>query len=168
MRAWVLVAGAGPAIGSRAGRWRWRRSSGVVSAVRAAGVATLVAMVAVGCGGGGDDDLVDPTTTSAGDSGCKVQGSAVAEGRAATTVEVQLSEYAIVPEPTTVEAGPIEFAVRNDGHIAHEIMIVRYDGDPGALPLNPVGGADTTQLPDDAIVGWIRQFDPGHRCSGTF
>jgi hypothetical protein len=131
--------------------------------VAAAGLAAGVAA----CGGGDDDDLVKPTTTTANEQ-CKVQGAATTDARPKATVEVQLSEYAIVPEPTTVQAGPTKFVVRNDGHIAHELMIVRYDGDPGGLPLNPVGGADTSKLPDDAVAGWIRQFDPGDACSGTF
>jgi hypothetical protein len=81
---------------------------------------------------------------------------------------VNLSEYAVAPSKTTVRAGNVRFAARNIGHVAHELMVVRFDGAPGAIPLNLVGGADTSRLPDNAVAGWIRLFDPGLTCSATF
>jgi hypothetical protein len=132
-------------------------------------MAAVVGLAVAACGGGGDedDDLVDPVPTTADDQ-CKVQGAAVTDAQATGIVEVQLSEYAIVPQPATTEAGPTRFVVRDEGLIAHELMVVQFDGDPAQLPLNPVGGVDMSQLPADAVVGWVRRLDPGHTCRGTF
>ena len=130
-------------------------------------------LLASGCSGSGSGDdggsaLVDEVTTSTTGpaSGCEVDGAI--DGEPATTVDVTLSEYAVALSRATVPAGAVELVARNDGRIAHEMSVVRFDGDPASIPVNVVGGADVTQLPDGALVGRIWSFDPEASCRGTF
>ncbi|HEX9737612.1 MAG TPA: hypothetical protein VGA91_00125 [Candidatus Limnocylindria bacterium] len=58
----------------------------------------------------------------------------------ATTVNVSLQEWAVVPDETSVPAGEITFSVTNDGpNDVHEFVILRTDLDPGDLPVDEHG-----------------------------
>jgi len=52
-----------------------------------------------------------------------------------TTVSVVLDEWKLVPARTAVRAGRITFAVRNEGSIAHELVVLRSDRRAGKLPV---------------------------------
>jgi hypothetical protein len=138
----------------------------------------LALVLAAGCGGGsgeGDEGAADrlrasTTTSSDGEgSACDVDGAVTdAAVEPVASVDVTLSEFAFTLSRPSVPAGPVELVARNIGLIAHEVTVLRYDGDPGALPLNPVGGADTSGLPDGAEVGKIWSFEPDVTCRATF
>jgi hypothetical protein len=132
----------------------------------------------VGCGGGGDGDpggaadRPGSTTTADGGDGdpaCDVDGAVTGAGvEPVATVELTLSEFAFGLSRPSAPAGPVAVVARNIGLVAHEVAVVRFDGDPGALPLNPVGGADTSGLPEGAEVGKIWSFAPDVTCRATF
>lgn len=147
---------------------------------RGAVAVLLLPLVLLGCGDdgeagrgvdGGTDRLSGSTTTADedGDPACDVDGAVTdAEVAPVASVDVTVSEFAFELSRDTAPAGPVELVARNIGLIAHEVTVVRYDGDPGALPLNPVGGADTSGLPDGAEVGKIWSFEPDVTCRATF
>lgn len=111
-------------------------------------------------GGAGDDD---------GDPACDVDGAVTDAGvEPVASVDVTLSEFAFSLSRDTAPSGPVELVARNIGLIAHEVTVVRYDGDPGSFPLSPVGGADTSGLPDGAEVGKVWSFEPDVTCRATF
>jgi hypothetical protein len=150
----------------------------------AAGMAVVVGLgaTAAGCGGdGGEDDGASDRGLSssggrgggeeaaagdAGDEACDVVGGSSAE--ADTSVEVAMREYAVTAAPEQVPAGRVELVTANDGRIWHELMVVRVDGDPGALALDQFGGADETVIPEEDVVGKIREFLAGTTCRATF
>jgi len=58
----------------------------------------------------------------------------------ATTVNVTVQEWAVVPDAESAPAGEITFAVTNDGpDDVHEFVIIRTDLDPGDLPVDEHG-----------------------------
>lgn len=139
-------------------------------------VATAVALAVLGLAGCSDGDDGDrpsalgATTTAdtAGGPGCDVDGAVDGGTEPGASVELALSEFAFGLSQASAPAGPVELVARNDGRIAHEVVVVRFDGDPGAIALNPVGGADTSTLGDGAEVGKIWSFEPGATCRATF
>ncbi len=98
----------------------------------------LVALTAIlgagaftACGGddegGGGGGTTRPTTTAA-------------EG---VEVNVELREFSILPEVDSAEAGEITFNVENTGpDDVHELVIVKTDLGPDALPTLPDGSVD--------------------------
>lgn len=131
--------------------------------IRAVGLCAVLLVAA--CGEDGDDDAAATTTTTTVADGCELEGAS--SEAAATTVEVTLAEYTITAVPDAVPAGPTGLAVANTGLTFHELAVVRYDGDPAAFPLNPVGGVDEAQLPPGAVVGRFRPLAGNVSCQGT-
>ncbi len=83
----------------------------------------------------------------------------------AKQVNVGLSEWAVTPDRTQVEAGSIYFLTTNSGpDDAHELVIVKTDLAPDQLPV--VDGL----VPEDQvdIIGEIEPFEPGTAASGVF
>lgn len=135
--------------------------------MRLLAVLGVSALLLIACGDDGDTTSPPSTTATTVEDGggCEVDLGATTDG-ATTTVDVALSEYAVDAAPASVPAGTVEFSATNDGMIAHELVVVRWDGDPADIPLNPVGGADR-QVLGDAIRGRIRLFPSGETCAGT-
>ena len=58
----------------------------------------------------------------------------------ATTVEVTLQEWAVLPDPGSVSAGDVTFSITNDGpEDVHEFVVIQTDLDPGDLPTDETG-----------------------------
>lgn len=74
------------------------------------------------------------------------------------TVEVQLSEFAVGVSPGSLSAGEITFNTTNAGEFPHELVVIRTDSAPDALPTAADGGVDESQV---NVVGRIDIFDPG-------
>ena len=89
---------------------------------------TIVALILSACATG----QASPGATAAS------PGPATAAG--ATTVQVTLQEWAVIPTPDSVAAGEVTFQVTNDGpDDVHEFVIVKTDLDFGALPTDDTG-----------------------------
>jgi hypothetical protein len=82
----------------------------------------------------------------------------------ASAVEVTLREWAMVAAPTSVPHGTVTFLARNDGpNDVHELMIIRTDLDPSALPIDEhravvesAGGIEVVADLEDIPVGGMR------------
>jgi len=103
-------------------------------------------------------------TASGSAAVCKPVGDA---STADTKVTVELSEWAVAPEPASVQPGTIAFEAVNVGVDAHELVVVRAD-DPAALPRSGDGTVDEAKLPAGAFVGEVEPFPAKQRCQGTF
>ena len=55
------------------------------------------------------------------------------------TVAVSLTEFAVAADPGSAGAGPVTFQVSNDGSIVHDLLVIRTDLAPDALPLDEDG-----------------------------
>ena len=93
----------------------------------------LLAATAVACGDD-DDDEDGGETPAAGDG---------------NVVEVQVAEFSVIPDPSTVSAGEVTFRVTNDGpDDVHEFVIISTDLDDEDLPK----ADDGSVLEDDLEV----------------
>ena len=104
----------------------------------------VLAIAAVACGGDDDDDDDD----SDGGNGDTV-GSSV--------VNLDLFEYQIVPDLDAVAAGSVTFNASNVGGATHELVIIRTDVAPDALPVieNHVADESAEEI---AVIGRIEEF----------
>jgi uncharacterized cupredoxin-like copper-binding protein len=58
----------------------------------------------------------------------------------ATTVDVTLQEWAVLPDPGSVSAGEVTFVITNDGpEDVHEFVVIQTDLEPGELPTDETG-----------------------------
>jgi hypothetical protein len=76
------------------------------------------------------------------------------------SVDVTLSEFIVEPDPTTEDAGEIEFVGDNQGGEIHELVVVRADG-ADALPTDDDGAVDEAQLEEGALIGEIEDIEAG-------
>lgn len=105
-----------------------------------------VALVLAACGGGDEDE---------GDTG--------GEG---TTVSVELADFAVTPDVTSVAAGAITFVATNAGPSEHELVVLRTDLAPDALPVE--GGMAAEDASGIEETGEIEEFEAGGTESATF
>ena len=108
------------------------------------GIGALMAVLAIAAVACGDDDDDD----SDGGNGDTV-GSSV--------VNLDLFEYQIVPDLDAVAAGSVTFNASNVGGATHELVIVRTDLAPDALPVGEDGAVDESGE-GIAVVGRIEEF----------
>jgi uncharacterized cupredoxin-like copper-binding protein len=90
-------------------------------------VALALAAVVAGCSSGTASPSAPPSPS----------------GTAPAAVDVKLQEWAVVPAPASVPAGSVAFTVKNSGpNDVHEMVVVKTDLDPGALPAQADGSID--------------------------
>jgi hypothetical protein len=96
------------------------------------GVALLAAALAIGAVACGeeDEDGEEPTATEA------------VETPQAGAVTVNLTEWTVAPEPDAIAAGSVTFNAKNIGGEEHDLMIIKTDLAPEALPTKDDGSAD--------------------------
>jgi uncharacterized cupredoxin-like copper-binding protein len=110
-------------------------------------LACLVAVVGLALPACGDDE------------GDGAEG-ATADG-GGTTVDITLQEFAVIPGATSAPAGSITFEATNDGpDDDHELVVIRTDLAPDALPTNEDGSANEEGEGVEAIDE-IPEFAPG-------
>jgi hypothetical protein len=72
-------------------------------------------------------------------------------------VKASLKEWSITPEVSQIESGKVRFVVANDGSEPHELVIIRSDLSPDALPV--VDGKVDEERVD--IINEIEPFAAG-------
>ena len=82
----------------------------------------------------------------------------------AATVDATLTDFAIALSASGAPAGSVTFAAKNDGVTPHELVIIKSDLAPDALP---VSGATVSE---DAVdyIGEIEEFPAGESQKATF
>jgi uncharacterized cupredoxin-like copper-binding protein len=126
----------------------------------------LGAAALIACGGGDDEEPTASGTESA--SGSVSSSGPVDEegaGDAETTVAATLTEFKIELDKDSAPSGEVTINAKNDGAVAHEIVVVRTDLAPDALPMADGGVVDETKVES---LGEIEEFDAGSSESGTF
>jgi uncharacterized cupredoxin-like copper-binding protein len=89
-------------------------------------------------------------------------------GDGESTVDVTLQEFAVTPSSSSVDAGSVTFDASNDGpEDEHELVVIRTDLDPTALPTDENGAVDENGEGIE-VIGEIEEFPPGESRSATF
>ena len=84
-------------------------------------------------------------------------GAQAAPPAQAATVQVTLQEFSVTANPSSAPAGDVDFVASNAGSVNHELVIIRTDLAPDALPV--VG----SQVDESAVqvIDEIPPFAPG-------
>jgi uncharacterized cupredoxin-like copper-binding protein len=86
-----------------------------------------------------------------------------------STVEVTLQEFSIIPADESVDAGEVTFEAENIGpDDNHELVVIRTDLAPEALPTAENGTVDEGGEGIIEVIGEIEEFPPGETESATF
>jgi len=83
------------------------------------------------------------------------------------TVDVELNEWNIVPDVSSVAAGDIEFVAANTGGVEHELVILKTELAADALPVAD-GRVDEHGGAGIEAIGEIESFAAGGTERGTF
>jgi hypothetical protein len=112
-------------------------------------LAAALAVSAVACGGNNDKNggTITPTTQRQGTP------------PAGATVNVNLTEFRIIPDTVSVSAGPVTFDAKNIGSADHEMVILKTDLAETALPMKDDGSVDEAGAGVEAIDE-IGEFAP--------
>lgn len=140
-------------------------------------VAVLVAALALGltaCGGDGaaDSSASGSASSSGSGSASGVEGAEapcapVGEGleaEAATTLDVQLTDYAFEPAELETQAGVVTFATTNAGDQAHELAFLPGGGE---VPFTEEGAPDEDALAEAGAFE-LEAYGPGQSCDATY
>jgi len=102
------------------------------------------ALTFVACGGGASPSpSAGPTVAPPAGEPAPDASESMAAG--ATTVDVTLQEWAVVPSVTSVPAGEVTFVVSNTGPAdVHEFVILKTDLGAANLPVDDTGAVDET------------------------
>lgn len=82
-------------------------------------------------------------------------------GGGGKTVDVTLREFEVAPAQSSVAAGEVTFKATNNGpDDNHELVVIKTDLDPGALPTDENGAVDESGAGIE-VIGEIEEFAPG-------
>jgi len=116
--------------------------------LRGAASLVMLILIAAACQSGNTSPTTAPTASAVATSGtaASVAASASAASPApsgTTSVSVGLQEFSIAPSVASVPAGTLKFVAKNSGpDDIHEMVVLRTDLDPAALPVDKDGKAD--------------------------
>jgi uncharacterized cupredoxin-like copper-binding protein len=77
----------------------------------------------------------------------------------AATIQVTLQQFSVAANPSSASAGDVDFVASNAGSINHELVIIRTDLAPGALPV--VGSQVDENGAGVQVIDEIPPFAPG-------
>ena len=131
--------------------------------------AMALALVAAACGGGDDDDapVIAPTPTTLPETTTAPPTTtppAVSAG--VSEVNVDLAEFAIGIDNAVGAAGDITFTASNNGFIPHELVVIRTDLAPDALPVDEAS-AKADEDAAGTVIGRIPEGDLGKGASAS-
>lgn len=132
-------------------RTRWLLLLAIAASILA------LAMFSAGCGDDDEDggNGAEPTATVS--EGETPPGETPAEG---ATVNVNLTEFSVSPDPESAPAGSITFNASNIGGEDHELVVIRTDLAPDALPTADDGSVDEAGEGIE-VIDEIEEFAPG-------
>jgi len=92
----------------------------------------------------------------------------LAEANLSSTVTVALTEWAVIPNKSTVNAGSVTFNAINSGPVdVHELVMIKTDLAPDSLPIDDNGNVDTNDA-GIILIGEIEDIAVGANAQATF
>jgi uncharacterized cupredoxin-like copper-binding protein len=136
-------------------RTRWYRAPAAGPLLMLLAAAGL-ALGLVGCS---SSKKSSPVATATASSTASAETSQTPSAATPSEVTAVLSEWKIKPEPASYKAGSVTFNVRNIGNTSHNLVIVKTDLQPNALPTNADGSVDEAG-PGIAVLGKTETIAP--------
>lgn len=119
-------------------------------------VIVLAVSVAAGCGS--DDGSSDGGQSAPAPTATQTTTPPAAD-RALT---IRMTEFAFDPKDASAKAGKVTIAAPNDGSVVHELVLLKTDADPAALPKKG------DEVDESTSVGEIPDVEPGTTKKATF
>ena len=113
-----------------------------------------VAIAVVGCGGTDSEQTASTSTSTPTPT-----AASAATGGALT---VRMTEYAFTPSDATAKAGKLTISAPNEGKVEHELVLLKTDADPAALP------KAGDEVDESTSVGEISDVAPGETKQHSF
>ena len=122
--------------------------------------AGALALALAGCGGDSakTDTQAADTSSSAGET---TSPTTTAAPSGTTAITITMTEFAFGPKDVTAPAGAITLTAPNAGKAPHELVLIKFPGDPGKLPTQPNGDADEEAFAEAELPGEIGETEPG-------
>ncbi len=124
----------------------------------------VAALAMVGCGG--NDDSSPATTAAASTPAATTPAASGAQEATGGAITVKMSEFAFTPKDITASAGKLVITAPNVGKVAHELVLLKTDKDPGSFPVE--NGRMDEEAPGLEAVGEIGETEPGETGKHTF
>lgn len=118
-----------------------------------AAIVVLAVSAAAGCGDDDDGDAGQAATS---------EPAATQPAPATAALTVRMTEFAFDPNDATAKAGEVTITAPNDGKVVHELVLLKTDADPGALPKKG------DEFDESKSVGEIADVEPGATKKATF
>ena len=122
-----------------------------------AAIVILAAPVAAGCGGDDNGDGGQAAAPTATATQTTTQPPA-----AARALTIRMTEFAFDPKDAIAKAGKVTITAPNDGKVVHELVLLKTDEDPAALPKKG------DEVDESTSVGEIADVEPGSTKKATF
>ena len=74
-----------------------------------------------------------------------------------TTVMVDEQEMTVTTSVKRVAPGKVTFIIRNSGSVEHELVVLRYSGSPGSLPVRSFKALED----EEVVIGEAEDLGPG-------
>ena len=126
-----------------------------------AAILILAAPVAGGCGGddGGEGgEAAAPTATAT----ATATASATRSPASGRSLSIHMTDFAFDPKDAAAKAGKVTISAPNDGEVVHELVLLKTDEDPAALPKKG------SEVDESTSVGEIADVPPGSTKEATF
>ncbi len=112
-----------------------------------AAILVFASPLIAGCGDDDDDDG---------------SGGAATTPASASALTIRMTEFAFDPDDATATAGTVKITAPNDGDVVHELVILKTDADPAALPMKG------DEVDESTAVGEIADVEPGATKTQSF
>ena len=76
------------------------------------------------------------------------------------TVNVTAADFSLKPDVSSVQAGDVNFKVKNTGAFTHEMVVVKM-ADASDLPTDPNGEVNEDKIPAPERIGEVEDVFPG-------
>ena len=101
-------------------------------------------------------------------TGCQgAPAAAPASGSKAATVDILMNEWSMKPSVSAILAGPVTLEAINQGKEEHEMVLLKTDRAPTALPLQ-AGGDKVDEEASGTSAGEIEEISAGATKAATF
>jgi uncharacterized cupredoxin-like copper-binding protein len=123
-------------------------------------IAVAVVVALAGCGG--DDNETTgaggQATTTAAPTQQTTTGTTTTGGSELT---ITMSDFAFTPKDATATAGDVAITAPNTGKEEHELVLVKFAGDPASLPTQANGDVNEDAFAKADLPGEIGETEPG-------
>jgi hypothetical protein len=127
----------------------------------------VLAAAVLGAACNDDNDNGEPAAETPMETPMETPIETPMETPMASTVEVNLTEWTVAPDPESVAAGTVTFNAHNIGGEEHELVVFKTDLAPDALPANDDGSANEAGEGVE-LIGEIEEFASQTDASASF